>query len=78
MAKRVGRRGWGRIHLPPQLFEIAQQIAAKHGFQSDEELHRFVYFMLKQQFPKDVAALESFNELAPDWLMRAEQDAEAE
>lgn len=59
------RRQWKRLVLPSELLDLLTIIAKSKGV-SEDELHLFVYQLLKESCPEDVAKLGHF--LNTTWL----------
>lgn len=59
------RLNWSKLVIPPELADLLFMIAKVHGYRRDE-LHRFLYAMLKMAYPDDVATLADY--LGTGWL----------
>ncbi len=60
------RSNWSRIHLPADLVDMFRQISKKHGYEDADP--QFLYKLLKEVYPKDVAALTEFYGDGVTWL----------
>lgn len=58
MSQQLPRNNWSRYPLPEELIALLWQVAKREGYQRDE-LHLFIYKLLKEARPEDVAAYAS-------------------
>lgn len=59
------RNRWSRTPLPEELIAVLRLVAVKAGFHR-EDIHLFIYAMLQELYPEDVAALARYHET--EWM----------
>jgi hypothetical protein len=70
--KKENRLGWSKISIPMDFSDLLYMMAKKAGY-SREDIHLYLYHLLKTSYPEDTAQLTKFLEL--DWMQEPpEQD----
>jgi hypothetical protein len=63
--KKTSRLGWSRLYVPPELADLIFMVAKKEGYEPDD-VHLFIYRMLKEVHSEDVDSLADY--LNTRWL----------
>jgi hypothetical protein len=69
----TSKKNWSKLIIPPALSQLLFLIAQKHGIPR-EDIHLFIYRMLKELYPEDVERLSEY--LGAEWLDETPPSAE--
>ena len=59
------KKNWSKLIIPPALSQLLFLVAQKHGTPR-EDIHLFIYRLLKDQYPEDVERLSEY--LGSNWM----------